>query len=426
MDGTFEKNNLCILIPTYNRSDAVDYYLKNKLDCFRNLHIDVILYDSSKDDLTKNTAIKYMARGYDCLKYKYYKDPADDLYGTRKIADALLECANNYEYVWLCGDQAILMFEEYLFELSELFKNEIDVIHIYTNKIGRNSDCYMDYKDFFLNFFWSMTHFCAFILSKRIIKKMDKWMTKYLEMKCSMAIVFAIFAVLPSEKFKIAYINHVVYECSPYRTLSVAAQNKEMLKGYAEAISVGIDNLPMEYNNIKKSAKKTFCKNTGNFSWQSAIDLRSDGNLTFKNIQKYGKYLRDMTDVPFLWFYFWSIIPKRIARKNSNSYEVNVEGINKLHEINEIGGRLILYGAGEHGIRILKKIKYSYNKIKIIAVSDKNSPNIESEYPIIPPEDIAKYKYDYVGIAIVNQKIFKDVKKTLIKLHIPKQQIFHI
>ena len=421
-----KKNNLCILIPTYNRSSAVDYYLKNKLDLFQTLHFDVFIYDSSKNALTRNVVEKYMEKGYRCLKYVSYEDPPDDLYGTTKAAHALVQCADDYEYVWLCGDQAVLSLETYQPELFPLLEQGYDVIHVYINKLGRNSERDLEYKDFFQNFFWSMTHFCSFILSRRVIKKMEPWMTKYLKINCTMAIVFPIFAVLPNETFKIAYINHTAFEPSPCRTLAVSAQNKEMLRGYAEAINIGVDNLPEEYDEVKRITKKSFCKNTGHFSWQSAIDLRADENLTLKNLKKYGHYLKQMTDVPLSWFYLWSIIPKKIARRNSNFYAVYVDGINKLYEINEKGGRLVIYGAGEHGIRILEKIKYSYPEISVIAVSDKNWSDIDSKYPSIPPENIPQYEFDYVGIAIVNPKIYKEIKKMLLNFQIPAKKIFHV
>lgn len=421
-----EKNNLCILIPTYNRSNAVDYYLENKLNLFRELHFDVVLYDSSKNTLTRDVAEKYIKQGYHCLKYVSYEDLPDDLYGTAKTANALVQCADDYDYVWLCGDQAVLKLEEYQDELLQLLTDGFDVIHVYINKLGRSSEQDINYKDFFKDFFWSMTHFCSFILSGRVIKKMEQWMKKYLEMNCTMAIVFPIFAVLPSETFRIAYINHAAFEPSPCRTLASSAQNKEMLRGYAEAINIGVDNLPEEYNDVKSITKKSFCKNTGHFDWQSAIDLRADGNLILESMKKYGKYLKQMTDVPLSWFYLWSIMPRKIARRHSNFYNVYVEGINKLCEINKKGGRLILYGAGQHGIRILEKIKYSYPEIKVVAVSDKNWSQINREYQSIPPEDIPQYESDYIGIAIVNPRIYKEIKKMLLKLHVPVKKLFHV
>lgn len=426
MQSVSDENSLCILIPTYNRSDAIDYYLGKKLDVFSAAHFDVVIYDSSSNDLTQNVVEKYMKKGYDCLHYVTYKDPEGDIYGTKKSRDALVECADHYEYVWLCGDTAILLLEEYQDELFELIKNGYDVIHIYVNKMGIPSERDMDYKRFFKCFFWSMTHWCSFILSKRFIKKMDKWMTEYLTMNYVTILVFAIYATLPNENFKIAYINHKVYKCSPYRTVNTSTSNKDTLRGYAEGKNIGIDNLPKEYDSIKDIAKKSFSENMGMFSWQGAINLRADENLTVNIILRYKKHLRQMTDVPMLWFYLWSVIPKGIARKFSNPYIINIEGGQKLQEINENEGKLILYGAGEHGDEILEKMQYVYTSIKVMAISDKNWDKLRKEYEVIPPSDICKYPYDYVGVAIVNGKIYKEVKRKLIKNGVSAKRIFHV
>ncbi len=426
MRNEAEKNSLCILIPTYNRSDTVNYYLEHKLDEFKKHHFDVIIYDSSSNHYTENITQKYINMGYSFLKYVYYEDPADDLYGTQKVRDALVECAENYEYVWLCGDTTMLLLEEYQCELFKLLEHKYDVIHIYPNNHGIRSQNDMDYKLFLEQFYWSMTHWCSFILSKRIIREMNKWMTKYLAMHYVSVVVFAVFASLAEENFKIAYINKDVYKYTPFRTTATSYVKKDILRGYAEVINVGINNLPREYDEVKHIAKKGFSANTGLFSWQGAVDLRADGNLTMKQMQKYGKHLSQVTDVPVGWYYFWSMIPQKIAMKLSNSYDVTVKGNEKLNELNEKEKRLILYGTGAHGASILEKIKYLYTKIQVTAISDKNWMDISSAYCVISPEEIPEYEYDYIAIAIVNKKIYKEVKKTFVKSGIPEKQIFHV
>lgn len=426
MQSIINRNSMCILIPTYNRSEAIDYYLESKLDTFSNARFDVIVFDSSPNNLTQKIVEKHMKEGYNCLKYVKYKDPEGDIYGTKKSRDALVECADNYEYVWLCGDTAILLLEDYQDELLGLIKSGYDVIHIYANKKGISSECDMDYKRFFECFFWSMTHWCSFVLSSRFIKKMDEWMTEYLAMDYTTVLVYAIFAALPNNNFKIAYINHNVIRCSPCRIVNIAASSKDTIRGYAEANNIGIDNLPKEYDAVKDIAKKSFSKNTGMFSWQGAINLRADGNLTVNAMLRYKKHLRQMTDVPMLWFYLWSVTPKGIARKFSESYIFYTESSLKLQEINENQGKLILYGAGKHCSEILEKVQFMYKNIKVTAISDKNWDKLSKEYEVISPSDLCKYPYDYVGVAIVNSKIYKEVRRELIRRGISAKQIFHV
>lgn len=425
MQKDFIQNSLCILIVTYNRCDSVNYYLENRLEIFKANGFDIVVYDSSKNDMTKNIVLKYINNGYSSLKYVHYKDPADDPYGRKKAEDALKNCAKVYDYVWLCGDQAILQLEEFENELHRLLNRKYDLIHIYSNNSGLESKYDIDYVEFLKNFFWSMTHWCSFILSKPLIEAMIKQLAEYGEKYyITTDFVFSIFSALAKGNFKIAYLNHAVLKHSPCRTLGVAA--KDMFRAYAEEINVSITQLPKEYDTVKELAKKGFSKNTGTFSWQGAIDLRANGNLTLHNLQKYKKHLQQMTEVPMIWFYLWSIMPKWIAKKNSNAYIINEEGLHKLHDINKKGSRLILYGAGGHGIRILKKINYSYNQIEVVAISDKNWTATGNEYHVVPPDNIPRYEFDYVAIAIIDKMIYKEVKKMLIKMGIPGKKIFHI
>lgn len=271
-----------------------------------------------------------------------------------------------------------------------------------------------------------MTQWCSFILSKHFIRKMDKWMTKYLAMNCTTILPFTIYATLPDDNYKIAYINHKVFKYSPYRTSDISTSSKDKLRGFAEVENVGIDNLPKEYDGIKSVTKKTFGRNSEVFTWQSAIFYRTDGNITFKKMLTYGKHLRHVTDVPIAWFYFWSLMPKRIAKKCSSAYIINIEGTRKLQEINENNGKLLLYGAGEHGIRILEKIECIYKDINVTAISDKNWDKLKHRYPVIPPSDICKYPRDYIGITIADNKIYKDVRRELIKMGISAKQIFRV
>lgn len=426
MQEKADKNSLCILIPTCNRSKAINFYLEKRLGIFAECGFDMIIYDSSKDDLTRNVAEKYIQKGYSCLKYVHYEDPAGDFYGNRKTENALCACAKEYEYVWLCGDHAVLCLEDYKDELFRLLEGGYDVIHIYPNKMGIESTRDMDYKVFFEQFFWSMTHWCSFVLSKRLIHAMDRWMTEYLKLNVTTLVVLSVFAALAKGNFKIAYINHVAFRHSPYRELGTAIEHKDMLRGFAEMIDVGVSNLPDEYDGLKSTAKKGFTQNTGTFSRKGAIELRAGGSLTLKKLSQYKNHVRQVTDVPISWFYLWCLVPEYFARKISYSYKRQQESRKCLLELEKQGSKVVLYGAGEHGIWIYEKIKYVYTGMEVIALSDKNWAKMNGEYPVIPPGDISEYKYDYVGIAIVNKMIYEEVRKEFIRAGIPGEKIIHL
>lgn len=410
--------NMCILIVTYKRNEAIRDYLEQKARYYIDNHIDVVIYDSSPDNETEQVAKEYIKRYGDSVKYVKYKDPSGDDYGAKKTKDALWNCSKEYDYVWLCGDTTILQIQDYADELENALKNKSDVIHIYESSDIKTQE--ITDRNFFLKkFFWSMTHWCSFILSKDIIKDMDKYMGEYIERGYVNLVVFAIYAALTDEKYKIHYINAKPYKYSIYRKSATAYAKKDVIRGYAKMISVGVRELPEEYNDVKKETMKSFSKETGLFSAKGVVELRAYENITFGEVTKYRRCIKDVTDVPVLWFYICCLMPVKFATNFSYSKR---EG-SILEKLNDNAKKIIIYGAGKYGCELYQKLMLFYPKIDIISVADKKWNEIKSEHNIISPTDINRFDYDYVVIGIVDKKIRKSVKKELINLGISNKKI---
>lgn len=416
-------NDKCILIPTYNRADALQFYLDRKLDRFKVEGFDIVIYDSSTDKKTQEIVDTYQENGYENVIYCRYVDPEGDIYGCKKVREALVECGKSYDYVWLCGDTTMLKIEDYSDSIRSLMDEKYDVIHIYNNNIGEESRRDIDYREFFVNFFWSMTHWCSSILSSKLIKEMEPWLDFYSRQEFLSTIVYAIYAALVNKDYKIAYVNKECYTYVPYRNGSVSHRKKDLLRGHGEVHCRGIDALPSEYDEYKAIAKMSLNKNIGLFSKQNSIDLRADGNITFLKLLKYGRYVKQMTDVPIGWFYLLSIIPKSIVGKFSSSYSSD----KKLNSMNQKENRIVIYGMGQHGRAIYEKVKYIYKNIHIDSVSDKNIDGKQMEKcEVVRINELDKRDFDYIVVGIVNRNVYKEVRKTLIELGIPKKKIIHL
>lgn len=414
--------NMCVLIVTYKRSEAISDYLSQKAAYFTNNHIDIVIYDSSPDDRTYIVIEPYIKTYGEHILYVKYIDPEGDFYGAQKSRDALVECAKKYDYVWLCGDTTILQLQNYDKELAYAMDSNSDVIHVYTNNYGLDTQHIENFNIFFEKFFWSMTHWCSFILSSRIIFEMDRYMIEYLEKGYVNLIVFAIYAVLPQKKFNVYYINKKPFEYSICRKEATAYGKKDILRGYAEMISVGVGNLPDVYDSVKSCAMKSFSENTGLFSRKGVIELRARDNISFGLVHRYAKHIEDVTDVSIVWFYFCCMIPKRIACKLAKSSGLNRE----LEKMNCEKSKIVLYGAGKRGKEQYKLINMAYKDISIVAVLDKNWKNIETDYIVIEPNEILNYDYDKVVITIGNKEICKQVKSSLIRIGVSPKKIIKI
>lgn len=307
---------LCLLIPTKNRAMAIDFFLKEKIEKFREKEIDVIIFDSSTNDETENVVKKYLECGYENIVYQYYKDYENDGYGSYKVRDAYRVCAQQYEYIWLCGDTTIIQIENVYSEVKNAIDKKCDIIHVYRNPQNRKTGVYTDCVEFLELFYWSMTHWCSYILSRDIVTQMDKYICEFLEngRPHFNIIVYSIYKVISDCEFTAYYVENTLYTVSPYRQSSNAHLNKDLLRTWAEATCIGIDELPDIYNGVKKSVKLSINENMELFSLWGGISLRADGNISIRKLNEYKRYLVQMTSVPLAWFYLWAAIPREIAQ----------------------------------------------------------------------------------------------------------------
>lgn len=413
----------CILIPTCNRSREIEYYLEKRIDMFVDKGYEVVVFDSSTDDSTKKIVDKYKVNHENKIKYVFYRDGKEDMYGVYKVKDALNWCSKQYEYVWMCGDSVLLDISLCEERLEFLYKKKYDVIHVYKNNYKFDDWLDINYLEFFKYFYWSMTHWCSFILSSRFIQDMDSVMEDYIKSKCVNIIIHSIYTQLAEEKYKIAYVHCDCIETSPYRVVSVSQQKKDLLRGWAQATCVGIDHLPDCYKPYKREVKRITNINVNLFTKKGACDLRADGNLSLKGLLKYGRYVSEMAGKDYVWNILWCCLPQKLAQKNSYSYQYRdrIDKFGRLHK------RVIVYGLGQHGRVVVRKFKYAYDENMVVAIVDqKYGQGTFENIPIIPKEKINQYGYDYILVAIIEQKVFEEVKKSLILQGIASNKICHI
>lgn len=95
---------------------------------------------------------------------------------------------------------------------------------------------------------------------------------------------------------------------------------------------------------------------------------------------------------------------------------------NKIH----MGARIIIYGAGEMGHSYLWQLSM-YNYCQVVAISDKNSDKrLSYDVKFIPPQEIKNTEYDYVIIAIYNEKTVNEISEELLSMGVPINKLVHI
>lgn len=308
------KKELALLIPTKNRKESLEYYLESKGERFAYYGIDIVVYDSSDNDDTSQF-IKQYSKQHDKVKLIYHRVQDSDRYGTQKTNIALKETANEYQYVWLCGDQAIIDIDVCFGKLKSCMDQKYDVIHIYDKDVGITNRAYEDENEFFSVFFWSMTHWCAFVLSSKFVLELDPYIDDYMKSGGMNPLVFSIFSLLKEKKFKIYYIyvNSFISN-PPMRNLSYSHQMKDMMNGWIKMIYHGFNYLPKTYDEAKPAALEGVKENVRILSYPGAVLLRATGNINFSNVNKNIDAVKYLASCSICWIEFLCIMPVWFSR----------------------------------------------------------------------------------------------------------------
>lgn len=305
------EKTLALLIPTKDRMESLKFYLEKRGEIFSRYHIEIVVYDSSNNNETQEYLENYV-KMHDAVKIVYhrFKDDAEDIHGVHKVITAIKETADFYDYVWLCGDQAVIDIEKCYDRLKKTMQQQYDVIHIYNNSLGITDRTYDDETEFFSCFFWSMTHWCASVLSKRFIFDMEPHIKNYLKSGGPNPIVFSIFALLSEKRHTIFYIYvERLIEAPPTRTLSYAYTKKDMMNGWIKMIYHGFSFLPSSYDNAKLMALNGIKRNVRILSYSGTILLRATGNIDLKKYNENKEEIKFLSDCPMCWIKLWCVMP---------------------------------------------------------------------------------------------------------------------
>lgn len=87
------------------------------------------------------------------------------------------------------------------------------------------------------------------------------------------------------------------------------------------------------------------------------------------------------------------------------------------------GSKLVIYGFGDVGKDLAEQIYYD-SRYEIIAVLDKNGNNCgETRFPIILPNELSEYSYDFIVIAVLNRNTQEEIYEMLKGLGISAEKI---
>lgn len=320
------KKKLAILVPTADRETTIKNWLYETVEDAKEYDIDLIIYDSSNSDITKNISEEYIKKGYSNVRYCKYLGVFDGVSLDHKLISAYERFAEEYEYIWIIRDGLIPKINTFYAKLMEYIGLKYPCIII--DALYRN----------------------YFIEKETIYKGCEKNCPKLLEEQAHRLQTLGM--LIFSSDFAGKLINEVPLNENVYSLWQMAAPlyyydshnidivfyvgdtftfNTQYYKGHfwqgGEKIFQQwgvrwcrvIANLPDSYNEAKNKVLKIYTVDFHPFAPEVIMDLRAYGELNKQIVHKYRKYILKTSDTPMWFINFVANTPKIFWKKALNN-----------------------------------------------------------------------------------------------------------
>ena len=312
---------LCILIPTYENTEALAYLLDVICPEAYEANIDIYICDSSKTSSNRQLVRYKVNDGYknvffmagemtDYINLNYDKFDEPDY----KVVMAEKILTKKYEYIWLSADGYILKIKELKDVISRFMKEKIDIIHLDDSCNDKKIIYYNDCKRFYSNDSWHMTKFSSAIIASKVIEKMNSQEAFEKYYGSCFLVLMSIFDYCARNKFIAVRFN-----CNYYKENPLKKASGWILKGIA--LNIFCKNwhnanqaLPMVYDSIKERAIMNHSIKSGVFDYKRCIRLRAYGDISYFKVKKYRKLIPKITKTSIWWFSFLSIVPSVVCK----------------------------------------------------------------------------------------------------------------
>lgn len=285
-------NKFEIVLPTYNRSQAIDYLLKQYESYFDKYDFILSIHDSSPNDLTEEIVKKHPNYGKQINYFRY--DPSLD------VDSKTLICIKKTtaKYSMLVGDGWIIKVDE-LFS-SGLLDKDFDILCLYDKglklyrshfeKYIKEAKYYDSKEQFFEDNFWYLIMYGSSIISQKIIEEMD------VENLCSkyknLGFIYPSSLVESNaSKLYVDCINILIK--NPNKGEPGWMLKKDAVNTWCKNLTINFEKISCEYlpELSKNKIVRTTGKYTGFLTFKGLMTWKAKDNFNFKIYKKYKEYV---------------------------------------------------------------------------------------------------------------------------------------
>lgn len=318
-DYSKQQMDLAVIIPTCNRSAAIDNLLFQSAYQLRKYGVDVIIYDSSDDDKTENVVRNFQLDGCWNVFYHRYQNYLADTSLEVKVMDAYREYADQYRYLWVCGESIVLTPDTCVEKIRSYIQQKFDCIIVdakFRNGDEKSEKIYAvgDALALFKEQGKRITMLGTLIFSSDLIQRiLDKIPLD--ERTCSLWQMAAPLHYYEEHPFSlVAYVGDVfIYNAQAAMNSFGNMPGKEMEQWTLRWYTV-VNKLPACYDKAKDDVLKIELFDFHPFYLNSLMKMRGDGELSIPIVKKYKCYLPCVSDTALWKYYAIALMPKWVAR----------------------------------------------------------------------------------------------------------------
>ncbi len=317
---------LCIIIPTQNRPKEIARYLQEAAQPAFENHVDIVLYDTSRDDETKSVAEQHSSHSYTSIIYNRYQGETDRDAIDRKVFSACKEYCGDYDYIWFSSDRTIVNVEAMLPKLKNFMRDDFDLI-VYDNResFGISYQEYSDSRKLLHDCGWRMTCLSSVIVSCRFLKACIEKYPPDAGPITSFWLPMTYFRTLADNTEgmlkAVWFVEKESWHANPCNAEAFWLLSGNVLRQWGEIWCDAMDSLPQFYDEERDFVIRSHDRQMHIFSKKSLLGLRSSGNVTLRKVHENRKYLLRASNTSLLWFYLIAmLVPQGVARVMRNVY----------------------------------------------------------------------------------------------------------
>lgn len=303
-------NRYAFVIPTKDRPECVEFYLKTQGSALASAGFDVIICDSSENSKTRDVVASYKVVGLNIVYNAYLEKGATDNVDEKGFALCKKYCGQ-YDYLWLCSDGTVIDVARAMESIEQDLIDGKDLIVLSDVDILPYSDKkFHDVLSLCRELCWRMTLLGSTVVSGKLLQQTVSCYP-YQEADCgTLWLPTAYFKQLACRPFCATYhcVKDIFY-LNPHKKGSFWYLSGNVLCQWGQVWCDTIDSLPMCFEPIRAEVLFSHDRYMRVFSIWNLPRLKTSGNLTLSKALRYRKYLKRVTHTPFIFFVLQAILP---------------------------------------------------------------------------------------------------------------------